>query len=149
MLDDRADGPQRRAAATILARRGNLRGARVVFEEYPSDTLVDEYVARGAEGIRIVCSAASRCGDASHRVASRLAALREVTGATVYAIAGDPACAGELAAICVLGHWDELQVVETLMQAAEDPLRRREVREEALRRYASSRPPRPSTCSRV
>lgn len=130
---EKIDGPQRRMAGTILTRRGSWRAAEILFEDFPSATLVREWVAsHGQEGIRHVCRAASRCPDASALVARPLAELREKTEATVYELAEDPASKADRVAACVLGHWEHSRAVETLIRIAKDRARTRQVQEAAL-----------------
>ena len=132
LLEDPDDGPLWRVAATLLARRGNERGARALFERVLSDALVDEYVERGVAGIRSMCREASSSEAACDLVARRLAQLKGRTAVSVYHLATDPSGQADRVAVRVLGYWDEPAAVELLMRVADDPARRREVRDEAL-----------------
>jgi len=133
ILDDAdADDQLRQGAAEILGRRGIPRGYEVLFDEYATRFLVDEYVARGPEGIRIMCRAVPEPTDWHEEIPARLAAHRKKTEATIVELAEDPASGGDRMAVRVLGYWDEPHIVQRLLRMAEDPAPRRELREEAL-----------------
>lgn len=123
---------QRRAAATILSRRGVSRGTRILVEQFATRALVAEHIGRGPEGIRILCSAVPCSHPSDAFIAERLAARRKTTAATVYMLAETPALGADRVAVRVLGHWDEPRSVELLCAIAEDPARSADVREAAL-----------------
>lgn len=131
VLDDGSD-EERRLAAEVLGRRGVERGWRVLFEDFASRTLADEYIAKGPEGIALMCRSFDVLADFDETLVKRMAQRRATTEATLLALACDAQAGGELAALRTLGFWDAPHVVELLMRVAEDPARRREAREEAL-----------------
>ena len=133
ILDDEdADDQLRQGAAEILGRRGVARGYEVLFDEYATRYLVDEYIARGPEGIRVMCRAVPLPTDWHEEIPARLAAHRTKTQATVLELAEDPASGGDMMAVRVLGRWDEPHIVQRLLQMADDSTRTRELRDEAI-----------------
>lgn len=119
-------------AAEILGLPGVAEGYRVLFGDFGCRQLYDEYIARGAAGIRILCCAFPGFDDTQGDIAERLAARRKTTEATVRELATDPSSGGDRTAVEVLGYWDEPDNVEILIQIAQDPSRDVRVRHEAI-----------------
>jgi len=113
----------RRTVAEVLGRRGITEGYQALFGKYGSRLLYDEFIARGPEGIRILCRAFPQWDDSNGEIAERLAAQRKKTEATIHELVGDPADRGIRTALEVLGYWDEPRNVELLMQIAREPSR--------------------------
>ena len=113
-------------------RLGLAPGMEILVGEFLTRSLVTDYVARGPDGIRALCSAVPFSHESDHFVAERLAKRRTKTEATVYELAEHPALGADRVAARVLGHWDEPRSVELLLAVAEDPSRLREVRDAAL-----------------
>jgi HEAT repeats len=134
ILDNRRSSVDlRHAAAHILSRRGVVRGHEVLFDEFPTRTLVRRFVDGGLEGIRTMCRAVPHGPLSSEEfVADRLAAQRRTTAPAIYALADDADSGADHVAVRVLGHWDEPRSVDMLLRIAEDPARRDEVREGAV-----------------
>ena len=129
-------------AAHILAHRGVLRGYQVIFEEYEFTRLVDRVLARGPEGICILCrTIPPHSLDAVPIVAKRLAVRGDAAVDTVYEIADDPSSGGDRIAIQLLGRWDEPRSVETLLRIADDAGRHPDVRDAARDALCTLRAP--------
>jgi len=134
LLDSRRTGyALREAAALILSRRGVARGHEVLFDEFPARALVDRFVQHGPEGIRTMCRAIRPGeGDGMQIVSDRLASLRRSVESTVYELADAAGSGGDHVAVFVLGHWDDPRSIDTLLHIADDPTRRRAVRQDAV-----------------
>jgi hypothetical protein len=124
----------RRTVAEVLGRRGVAQGYRALFDTFGSRLLYDEFIARGPEGIRILCCTFPQWDDSNGEIAERLAARRKKTEAIIHELVRDPADPGFRTAVEVLGYWDEPAHVEILRQTAQDPSRHLDsyVREEAI-----------------
>lgn len=129
---DRRQDHVRRLAAEILGSRGVAAGHRALFESFGCRQLYDEFIARGPEGIRILCCAFPEFDETLGDIAERLAARRKATEATVRELAADPSAGGDRTAVEVLGYWDEPCNVELLIRVAEDPSRSTRVRQAAI-----------------
>lgn len=107
-------------------------GYRVLFGSFGCRQLYDAFVARGPEGIRILCCAFPDFDDTLGDIAERLAARCKTTEAAVWELATDPSSGGDRTAVEVLGYWDEPHNVDLLIRIAQEPFRDPRVRREAI-----------------
>ena len=134
MVDARGEDDMRRMAAEILGRRGVAKGWQVLFGDFGSKRVYDQFIARGPGAVRILACAFPDHDDTDDQIAERLAAHRAEAHGVVQELVADPSSPGFRTAIEVLGYWDEPHNVETLMHIAQDASRPRDsyVREEAI-----------------
>lgn len=134
LLDEgpRNDDMMHRTAAEILGLRGFAAGYRALFRSYGGRRLYDEFIARGRDGIRVLCCAFPDHDATEGAIAERLAAQRKKTESVVHELLADPTSGGLRTAIEVLGYWDEPRNVDLLMEIAQGPRRDRRLREEAI-----------------
>jgi len=134
MVDAQGEDDMRRMTAEILGRWGVAKGWQVLFGEFGSKRVYDEFIARGPSAIRILACAFPDRDDTDGQSAERLAAHRAAAEAVVQELVADPSSPGFRTAIEVLGYWDEPRNVEILMHIAQDASRPRDsyVRQEAI-----------------
>jgi HEAT repeat protein len=137
-VEERRDPERATFLAEILARRDDERGhARLVRQS--RRTYVDSLVARGPDGVRLLCRIATGVGnlDTQEEIVERLAAQRAKTEATVRALARDPTAPGAACAVMTLGYWDDPESVEALVALARSSASSsKDVREAALEALA-------------
>ena len=134
MVDAAGEDDMRRMAAEILGRRGVAKGYQVLFRDFGSKRMYDEFIARGPSGIRILACAFPNHDDTDGQIAERLAAHRAAADGIVQELVADPSSPGFRTSIEVLGYWDEPRNVEILMHIAQDASRPPDsyVRQEAI-----------------
>ena len=131
-LEETRDLEHRGFLAGLLARREVDEGHALLLEAGPR-VYGDRLLARGADGIRLLC----RLGDAfepylQEQIAERLAALRGKTEPTIREILRDLATPGAATAAHVLGYFDEIETAETLLAIARSSASPRKARDAAL-----------------
>jgi HEAT repeat protein len=118
--------------AEILARRGVDAGHAFLLRT-GDRMLIDDYIARGPDGIRLLCRVApDLASNAQDEVAERLAMRRNRTEPTIRQILGDRSAPAAATAAMTLGYWDDPWSVEALLAIARDWTCPADLREAAL-----------------
>jgi len=134
MIDAQGEDDIRRMAAEILGRRGVAKGWQVLFGDFGSKRVYDEFIVRGPNAVRILACAFPNHDDTDGQISERLAAHRAAADGIVQELVADPSSPGFRTAIEVLGYWDEPHNVEILLHIAQDASRPPDsyVRQEAI-----------------
>ena len=137
MQEEDGDEPE---AGVLLARVLDRRGVEagpVYLLRQASARYVGELLARGAEGVRILCRAGCHLEpEVRDDIVRHLGEHRKRTEATVREVATDPRAPGAATAVRALGYWDEPEHVETLLAIACDRAHAGDVRDGALEALA-------------
>jgi hypothetical protein len=119
----------------LLAHRGVDAGYAMQLMYFSSRALIDGFIERGPEGVRMLCRVGSSLDEpmTEDEIVARLVAHRKATYDTIHEIVATGTVATGLPlAVRTIGYWDEPRSVELALAIAVDPTRERVVRDEAI-----------------
>jgi hypothetical protein len=133
LAEQDSDGDHLVVIGEILVHRNVEAGYGVLLGALEPRALIDDLVARGPEGVRVLCRVGHDENGPMDTIVERLALHRKATERTIREVAATRTVAGGAPlALLTLGYWDDPENVNTLLAAARDLQCARDVRDAAL-----------------